>query len=129
MKSGKAKPLCGRLICKVPIHWPPDCGDWLRPPKRNTPAGLGGVLRKSDNQSRLCHGGIMSRLPFVLCRGLVMVLPLALGGCAGGLVVGGLAGAAGGGYAAAQERGVDGVVNDWEVQNDIKNGFMTPQPG
>jgi osmotically-inducible protein OsmY len=71
----------------------------------------------------------MSRLPFVLCLGLVMALPLALGGCAGVLVVGGLAGAAGGGYAAAQERGVDGVFNDWQVQNDIQKGLMKTQPG
>jgi osmotically-inducible protein OsmY len=71
----------------------------------------------------------MSRLHFVLCLGLVMALPLPLGGCAGVLVVGGLAGAAGGGYAAAQERGVDGVFNDWEVQNDIQKGLMKTQPG
>jgi len=72
----------------------------------------------------------MSRLHSVLCLGLVMALPIALGGCAGVLVVGGLAGAAGGGYAAAaQERGVDGVFNDWEVQNDIQKGFMKTQPG
>ena len=58
-----------------------------------------------------------------------MALTLALGGCAGVLVVGGLAGAAGGGYAAAQERGVDGVFNDWEVQNDIQKGLMKAQPG
>src|SRR5439155_20465303 len=77
----------------------------------------------------LCHGGIMSRLHSVLCLSLVMAVPLALGGCAGVLVVGGLAGAAGGGYAAAQERGVDGVVNDWEVQNDIQKGLMKAQPG
>jgi osmotically-inducible protein OsmY len=71
----------------------------------------------------------MSRLHSVLGLGLVMALPLALGGCAGVLVVGGLAGAAGGGYAAAQERGVDGVFNDWQVQNDIQKGFMKAQPG
>jgi len=71
----------------------------------------------------------MSRLHFVLCLGLVMALPLALGGCAGVLLVGGLAGAAGGGYAAAQARGVNGVFNDWEVQNDIQKGFLKAQPG
>ena len=71
----------------------------------------------------------MSRLHSVLCLSLVTALSLALGGCAGVLLVGGLAGAAGGGYAAAQERGVDGVVNDWEVQNDIQKGLMKAQPG
>ncbi|HYU11448.1 MAG TPA: BON domain-containing protein [Stellaceae bacterium] len=59
----------------------------------------------------------------------MIALPLALGGCAGVLVVGGLAGAAGGGYAAAQERGVDGAFNDWEVQNDIQKGLMKAQQG
>jgi len=71
----------------------------------------------------------MSRLHSVLCLGFAVALPLSVGGCAGVLVVGGLAGAAGGGYAAAQERGVDGVFNDWEVQNDIQKGLMKAQPG
>ena len=46
-----------------------------------------------------------------------MALPLALGGCAGVLVVGGLGAAAGGGYAAAQERGVNGSIDDFTVDN------------
>src|SRR5205085_7967948 len=98
-------------------------------PKGTQPAVLA-LCRENPTIIRgLGHGGIMSRLHSVLCLGLVMALPLALGGCAGVLVVGGLAGAAGGGYAAAAQRGVDGVVNDWEVQNDIQKGLMKAQPG
>jgi osmotically-inducible protein OsmY len=49
---------------------------------------------------------------------------LALGGCVGALVVGGLAAAAGGGYAAAQERGVNGVVDDLSLKTDIEKGLL-----
>ena len=55
---------------------------------------------------------------------LVIGLPLALGGCVGALVVGGLGAAAGGGYAAAQERGVNGAVDDFQVKADIEEGLM-----
>jgi osmotically-inducible protein OsmY len=55
---------------------------------------------------------------------LAILLPLALGGCVGALVVGGLGAAAGGGYAAAQERGVNGAVDDYQVKADIEEGLM-----
>jgi hypothetical protein len=42
----------------------------------------------------------------------IVGMPLTLGGCAGAMLVGALAGAADGGYAAAQERGVNGAVSD-----------------
>src|SRR5947207_2605516 len=61
--------------------------------------------------------------------GLAMLtLPLALGGCAGALVVGGLAAAAGGGYAMAQERGVDGATNDMAIKTSIEAQLIGRDP-
>jgi osmotically-inducible protein OsmY len=58
----------------------------------------------------------------------VLTLPVALGGCAGLLVVGGLGAAAGGGYAAAQERGVNGAANDFTVKTEIERAFLQTNP-
>ena len=58
---------------------------------------------------------------------LAIALPLALGGCVGALVVGGLAAAAGGGYAAAQERGVNGSVDDFTIKTSIERELMQAQ--
>jgi osmotically-inducible protein OsmY len=66
----------------------------------------------------------MARLRTILTLGCVTALPLALGGCVGALVVGGLGAAAGGGYAAGQERGVTGSVDDFSVKTDIEKGLM-----
>jgi len=70
----------------------------------------------------------MARLHSILtlacATALPIVLPLALGGCVGALVVGGLGAAAGGGYAAGQERGVNGAVDDFSVKTDIERGLM-----
>jgi len=55
-------------------------------------------------------------------------LPLALGGCDGGLIIGGLAVAAGGGYVAAQERGVDGTATDFAIKTDIARAFTSTDP-
>jgi osmotically-inducible protein OsmY len=55
-------------------------------------------------------------------------LPLALGGCDGGLIIGGLAVAAGGGYAAAQERGVEGTASDMAIKLDIAKNFASTDP-
>ena len=55
-------------------------------------------------------------------------LPLALGGCDGGLIIGGLALAAGGGYVAAQERGVDGTATDFAIKTDIAKAFTATDP-
>src|SRR5690242_5795686 len=74
--------------------------------------------------SRCALGGKMSRLRLGLCLVSVIALPLALGGCVGAVVVGGLAAAAGGGYAAGQERGVTGAVDDFSIKNDIEKGLM-----
>lgn len=58
---------------------------------------------------------------------LAIALPLALGGCVGALVVGGLAAAAGGGYAASQERGVNGSVDDFTIKTNIERELMQAQ--
>ncbi len=55
---------------------------------------------------------------------LPIALPLALGGCVGALVVGGLGAAAGGGYVAGQERGVNGTVDDFAVKSDLERALM-----
>jgi osmotically-inducible protein OsmY len=59
---------------------------------------------------------------------LPIALPLALGGCAGVLIVGGLGAAAGGGYAVAQERGVNGAVDDVALKTDIEAGLTNQDP-
>ena len=61
----------------------------------------------------------MSRFRPSVSLACVVALPLALGGCAGVLVVGGLGAAAGGGYAAAQERGVNGTFDDIGLKNQV----------
>ena len=66
----------------------------------------------------------MARLYTVLLLGCAVALPTALGGCAGALVVGGLAAAAGGGYTAAQERGVNGAIDDLAIKGDIEKGMV-----
>ena len=65
-----------------------------------------------------------SLLTLACVTALPIALPLALGGCVGALVVGGLGVAAGGGYAAGHERGVNGTVDDFAVKTDIDSGLM-----
>ncbi len=55
-------------------------------------------------------------------------LPLTLGGCVGAVVAGGLAAAAGGGYAAGQERGVTGAVDDFKIKNDVDQALLQAAP-
>lgn len=57
-----------------------------------------------------------------------LLLPTMLGGCVGLLVVGGLGAAAGGGYAAAQERGVNGVADDFTIKTDIERDMVAANP-
>jgi osmotically-inducible protein OsmY len=71
----------------------------------------------------------MSRLNSMLCVLCLLILPAMLGGCAGVLVVGGLAAAGSGGYAAGQERGVGGAISDFELQTNIERGFVGAAPG
>jgi osmotically-inducible protein OsmY len=76
-------------------------------------------------------GGIMSRFHSVLALGRVVALPLliplALGGCAGA-VVAGLAAAGGAGYAANQERGVGGGADDLAIKTDVEKSLMLANP-
>jgi osmotically-inducible protein OsmY len=57
-----------------------------------------------------------------------ITLPLALGGCVGAVVMGGLAAAAGSGYAAGQERGVGGAVDDFRIKNVVDRALLTADP-
>lgn len=70
----------------------------------------------------------MSRFRPVLWLVCIMALPLALGGCPAVLVVGGVGAAAGGGYAAAQERGINGAVDDFTVKTEIARVFLKTNP-
>jgi osmotically-inducible protein OsmY len=70
----------------------------------------------------------MSRISRLIAIGCVLGLPMALGGCAGALVIGGLTAAAGGGYAAGQERGLNGAVSDFAIKTDIEKAFLSTNP-
>lgn len=70
----------------------------------------------------------MARFHMVFALGCAVALPVALGGCAGALVVGGLAAAAGGGYAAGQERGINGAASDFTIKTDIEKALITADP-
>lgn len=69
------------------------------------------------------------RFKLVMRVACLVALPLLLDGCAGALLLGGLAGAAGGGYAAAQERGVGGAVSDLQMEAEIETAFAAAGPG
>jgi osmotically-inducible protein OsmY len=64
--------------------------------------------------------------PFAIAA--IFVLPLALGGCVGAVVLGGLAAAGGTGYAAAQERGLPGTADDFKIKNDIQAAWAGTLP-
>jgi len=70
----------------------------------------------------------MARLHSISALACAIALPLALSsalsGCAGVLVVGGLGAAAGGGYAAAQERGFNGAADDFAIKTAVEQGLM-----
>lgn len=70
----------------------------------------------------------MARLHRAWALAGMLGLPLALGGCDGGLIIGGLAIAASGGYVAAQERGVDGTATDFSIKTDIAKAFTGTDP-
>jgi osmotically-inducible protein OsmY len=55
-------------------------------------------------------------------------LPVALGGCVGAVVVGGLAAAGGAGYVAGQERGVNGLASDLALKTDLQAALMRADP-
>jgi osmotically-inducible protein OsmY len=57
----------------------------------------------------------------------ILGLPFALGGCPAA-IVGGLAAAGGAGYAANQERGVGGSVDDFSIKTNIQSAWMQANP-
>jgi osmotically-inducible protein OsmY len=69
----------------------------------------------------------MTRVPLIVASIAVIALPLALGGCVG-VVVGGMAAAAGGGYVVAQERGADGLASDFAITNNLKEALAKTDP-
>src|SRR6266849_2957082 len=70
----------------------------------------------------------MARLHAITALICAVALPLALGGCVGALVVGGLAAAGGAGYTAAQERGVNGAVDDFSLRSDVEKTLLMADP-
>ncbi len=69
----------------------------------------------------------MARLPSIVALGVILALPPVLGGCVG-VVVGGMAAAAGGGYVVGQERGADGLVSDFAIATDIRKALAKADP-
>jgi osmotically-inducible protein OsmY len=69
----------------------------------------------------------MSKLRAFFCLLIMLSLPIALGGCPVA-IVGGLAAAGGTGYAANQERGVTGTVDDLTIKTNIQNAWLQVNP-
>src|SRR6266852_5052696 len=69
----------------------------------------------------------MSEFRSILCLVFTLALPIALGGCPVA-IVGGLAAAGGAGYAANQERGVTGTVDDLTIKTNIQNAWLQVNP-
>jgi osmotically-inducible protein OsmY len=63
----------------------------------------------------------------LFCLLLIVSLPIALGGCPVA-IVGGIAAAGGAGYAANQERGVTGTVDDLTIKTNIQNAWLQANP-
>ena len=69
----------------------------------------------------------MGRLPSAVALAAVLGLPLMSGGCVG-VIIGGMAAAAGGGYVVAQERGADGLASDFAATNEIRQALVRTDP-
>jgi osmotically-inducible protein OsmY len=69
----------------------------------------------------------MFELRRVLCLVPILALPIALGGCPLA-IVGGLGAAGGAGYAANQERGVNGTFDDLTIKSNIQNAWLQVNP-
>jgi osmotically-inducible protein OsmY len=69
----------------------------------------------------------MSRYRFFSGIVPILTLPIALGGCPAA-IVGGLAAAGGAGYAANQERGVGGSVDDFSIKTNIQSAWIQANP-
>ena len=95
------------------------------------PAGAN-IARNSATGVQMARGnmarGNMARLPSIVALAAVLGLPLALGGCIGAVVVGGMAAAAGGGYVVGQERGADGLASDFAITTDIRQTLAKTDP-
>jgi len=63
----------------------------------------------------------------VLGSVLIIALPAVLGGCPAA-IVGGIAAAGGTGYAANQERGAGGSVDDLKIKTNIQNAWLQTNP-
>lgn len=70
----------------------------------------------------------MLRLHSILRLACIAVLPAALSGCAGALIAGGLAAAGGAGYAAGDERGIEGNITDFNIKNNIEGAWYRANP-
>ena len=69
----------------------------------------------------------MSSLRSIIGGVLIVSLPIVLGGCPAAIVAG--LGAAGGtGYAANQERGAGGSVDDFKIKTNIQNAWLNTNP-
>lgn len=69
----------------------------------------------------------MSQLSRIFYLISALAIPLALGGCPVA-IVGGLAAAGGAGYAANQERGVNGTFDDVGIKMNIENAWLQTNP-
>src|SRR6266478_5741816 len=69
----------------------------------------------------------MSRYRLFFGIVFILGLPFALGGCPAA-IVGGLAAAGGAGYAANQERGVGGSVDDFAIKTNIESAWIKANP-
>ena len=69
----------------------------------------------------------MSSFRPIISAVLILALPFALGGCPAA-IVGGLAAAGGAGYAANQERGVSGGVDDFAIKTNIESAWLKANP-
>ena len=58
---------------------------------------------------------------------LILALPVVLGGCPAAIVAG-LGAAGGAGYAANQERGAGGSVDDFAIKTNVQNAWMQTNP-
>ncbi len=69
----------------------------------------------------------MSRYRLFFGIVVILTLPFVLGGCPAA-IVGGLAAAGGAGYAANQERGVGGSVDDFSIKTNIESAWIKANP-
>jgi len=69
----------------------------------------------------------MSSFRQIIGSVLIVGLPVALGGCPAAIVAG-LGAAGGAGYAANQERGTGGSVDDFKIKTNIQNAWLNTNP-